>query len=654
MTDTVSLNLGAPTLPAETAGVSYTTTLSATGGSGHTSFTLLSGSLPGGLSLSSAGVITGTATVAGTSPFTVKATDTTLTGVSGTEAFSLTVNPAAAAAVSITAPGTAVAGMGFQVTVTATDAFGNPANGPVTLTSSDGQTVTPATLTLSHGTISSPITLDTAGTVTLTAAAGTAQRTSGSIAVSAAALSGLAISVPASATAGVPFTVMVKAADRFGNPVTSFNGNVTLVSSDGQKVTGSALTLTNGVGTGSVTLDFADNVRLIAVSTSLTPATSSAITVNPATPVVKVFAPTEVVAGAAFGVTVTAVDQFQNGFSGAVTLTSSDGQKVILTPSAVNVSHGVVSFAITLDTTDNLTLTATVDGISAASGSITVLPGAIASFTVTAPSTATAGTPFTVNVTSLDQFGNVVTTANGGVALISSDGQPASPGVVNVVKGVGSATVTLDKADTVMLSALVTGAKGVSNSITVNPAGVASFAVSAPLQAVAGTAFNVTFTAKDAFGNVATGFNGPVTLSSSGGQTVAPGTVTLTNGVATASVTLDKVGTVTLSAVAGTFKGVSNSITVSPGAPSIVSVGAPTTATAGTAFVIQIKATDAFGNAVTAPVSLLSSDGQKVFSGGVEVVNGAATAAIDLNTADPVVVLTADVGSARVPATASQ
>ncbi len=62
------------TLPSGTIGTAYNASLSASGGTGPYTWTL-SGSLPAGLSLSTAGAITGTPTTAGTSTFSVTAKD---------------------------------------------------------------------------------------------------------------------------------------------------------------------------------------------------------------------------------------------------------------------------------------------------------------------------------------------------------------------------------------------------------------------------------------------------------------------------------------------------------------------------------------------------------------------------------------------------
>lgn len=71
-------------------GTAYSETISAQGGVSPYTFAVVSGSLPAGLSLNtSTGVISGTPTTAGTSSFTIKATDTN--GSTGTTNFSITV-----------------------------------------------------------------------------------------------------------------------------------------------------------------------------------------------------------------------------------------------------------------------------------------------------------------------------------------------------------------------------------------------------------------------------------------------------------------------------------------------------------------------------------------------------------------------------------
>jgi len=81
-------------LPDGQQGVSYSRTVSATGGKTPYTWSIDSGSLPAGLSLgSSTGTISGTPTSYGTSNFTVKVTDDQTTPDTDTQALSITVAP---------------------------------------------------------------------------------------------------------------------------------------------------------------------------------------------------------------------------------------------------------------------------------------------------------------------------------------------------------------------------------------------------------------------------------------------------------------------------------------------------------------------------------------------------------------------------------
>jgi hypothetical protein len=71
-----SLGILPGTVPSGTAGIPYSQSFSATGGTGTVSFALTAGSLPAGLTLTSVGALSGTPTQVGTFSFTVTAFDT--------------------------------------------------------------------------------------------------------------------------------------------------------------------------------------------------------------------------------------------------------------------------------------------------------------------------------------------------------------------------------------------------------------------------------------------------------------------------------------------------------------------------------------------------------------------------------------------------
>jgi hypothetical protein len=105
-----ALSITTSGLPEATVGAAYSTTLSASGGSGAKTWTVAAGSLPAGLSLSSNGVMSGTPTAPGTASFTAKVS---AGGASSQRQFSLGV----AAGLAIAAPVTKVAEVAIPLTI---------------------------------------------------------------------------------------------------------------------------------------------------------------------------------------------------------------------------------------------------------------------------------------------------------------------------------------------------------------------------------------------------------------------------------------------------------------------------------------------------------------------------------------------------------
>ena len=116
---TSPITVNPATLPAMSAGTPFSQTLSSSGGLGPYTYTLQSGTLPLGLTLSSAGVISGTPTQRGGYGFTVRSTDaTTPTAQFTDKGYSGTVNPAP---LSITpATGTAIQSAPYSQTLAVT------------------------------------------------------------------------------------------------------------------------------------------------------------------------------------------------------------------------------------------------------------------------------------------------------------------------------------------------------------------------------------------------------------------------------------------------------------------------------------------------------------------------------------------------------
>jgi uncharacterized repeat protein (TIGR03803 family) len=225
------------TLPAATVGAGYNQALTAVGGTAPYTFAVTAGSLPGGLTLSTAGVLSGTPTAAGPASFTVTATDTT--GASGSQAYTLAAYPATFSVTGFPSPTTA--GVAGPVTVTALDANGNVVpsyTGTVHFSSSDPQAVLPANYTFTaadQGVHTFSARLKTAGSQSLTATDTASSSTVGSdtsITVNPAAPAKLILSAPASVTRGSAFTLTLTVEDAYGNVASGYRGTVHFSSSD--------------------------------------------------------------------------------------------------------------------------------------------------------------------------------------------------------------------------------------------------------------------------------------------------------------------------------------------------------------------------------------------------------------------------------------
>jgi hypothetical protein len=531
--------------PAATAGKSFTFKVTAENAnddivsaySGKVHFTSSDGAaaLPADMTLSNGtGTFTATLDTAGNQ--TITATEKQNSTITGTS--SVAVQAAAATHFRVIAPGSATAGAPCNVTVTALDAFNNTAtayNGAVHLKSSDGQAVFPANPTLSNGIGAFSVTLATAGKQTITATdtqSSSITGTSGSVVVSAAAAAHFTVIAPGSTVAGHAFVFTVTAQDRFNNTATAYNGTVHFTSSDGQAALPANTKLTNGTGAFNATLATAGNQTITATDMQAFTILGSSNPVVVSAAAATHFAvrtPNSANAGSAFSMTVTALDQFGNtvtGYSGTVHFTSSDGAATL--PVDGKLTSGTGAFSAILGAAGNQTITATDTQLPTFTGtSSTIVVGAAAAtrFAVSTPSTAAAGSAFSITVTALDQLGNNVTGYTGTVHFTSSDGAATLPADTPLTNGTGTFSATLYTAGDQTITATDTQTSsftGSSSAVAVSAAAATHFAVSTPSSATAGSVFSMTVTALDQVGNTVAGYTGTVHFTSSDGQAALP------------------------------------------------------------------------------------------------------------------------------------
>jgi hypothetical protein len=342
---------------------------------------------------------------------------------------------------------------------------------------------------------------------------------------------GLQVAVsPASATAGVARSVTVSALDLAGNPDPAYTGTVHFTSSDYQADLPADYTFTaadHGTHTFSVTLKTAGTQSLsvgdytafafASADATVTPAAASAIDIaigwGPA--VYPSSGDTE-------SVVVYALDPYGNlatDYTGTVHFTSSDAAATLpadYTFTAADGGEHVLS--LILRTVGDQTVTATDTHSHTITGQevVTVLPVASLSgpvagsvhqdltFTLGASGGASASTVFTYQI---DWNGDGII-----------DQTLSGPSGTTVTHNFASLGMT-----TVVLTASVDGVTSAPTvaSVNIGPAAASTFTMAGPTSAVSnGQPFNVTVTAFDPYGNVATGYTGTVHFSSSAAATL--------------------------------------------------------------------------------------------------------------------------------------
>ena len=446
---------------------------------------------------------------------------------------------------------------------------------------------------------------------------------------------------PGSVAVGTTFTMVVSAKDGLGNIDTTYDGSITLTlsSNPGGATLGGTVEIgaTNGIATFSdLTLNEpGDGYTILAAANGLTSATTAGfdVIVPPATRLVlETSPPSELIAGAGFGLVVNAEDDqgdIDPNYNSTVTVALAGGPSGASLGGTVNVTAnaGVATFSgLTLDTAGTgytLQLSSgNLEGVT--SESIQVDPSTAAYFVVTTSfaNPDVAGTAATVTVTAYDANHNPVSSGpdryEGTVSLSSTDGQMAGlpPTYTFTAADAGShefTGVVLETAGNQTITATDTAnhtVAGTSPAVTVSAATASQLYISQQPSptATAGVVFTIQPVVKeeDQYGNVITG-DSTHTVTAARGNIGTAGlqgsnlTVTLANGVATFSgLSYDKAETMDIGFSAdagGVSSTTSQPIVVSPAAASQVAIiGAPQTLVAGGRVPITVQLADTFGN----------------------------------------------------------
>lgn len=614
-------------------------------------------------------------------------------------------------------PSPQMVGTPFQITVRACDDTWNTVTTITNLVafgSSDGSATLPSPASLVAGEASVMVTLNAAGSFYFTAEdqSDTTIPLAQSSLVSAFALQGFEFARISQKNqyAGVPMSISVRAVDSHGHTVIGFSGAVRLkeITSYGEgRIVPSVVTFSSGEWSGNVTMYRADETSINRGNVNIEAwlqddpsrnGTSDPFTVHPGVfSRVQIIVPGETpwpgsetgisghpatqAAGHRFNANVFATDDYWNPVPSADVVRISSSDSEANTPVSGALVNGFQSFSITLGTVGTQTLTVndqtngSIAGMTSAG--IPVIPSSAEQFIFeTIPSPVDAGTPVTVTVRAADLNGNTIPDFNGSAILTANTG-PGSiiPESITLTAGIWTGPVTFRGAGgAVTLSCSDYSSpphSGTSNSIQVLPGPLAGLQVllagqsarggtdagfeGSPTDQNAGSSFQITVRAVDAYWNMVPGVNHRIRFTSTDLFAHLPAETTLVNGQITFAGTLYKSGHQTITAEdlddTNVASHTSSSVQILPGTYArvlIVAPGedlAPGTPTGRTgqatdqsinfAFTVTVYATDGWWNpvlGVTDMVHLTSTDTRAQLPADTPLVDGRADLNIRLTT----------------------
>ncbi len=350
--------------------------------------------------------------------------------------------------------------------------------------------------------------------------------------------------------AGTPGSVTITAYDAFGAVATSYEGTVSLASTDFQADLPPAYTFTAGdagvvslpvtlftVGTQSIAADDRGNLSISGVQMGII------VQPGPVAHLLLTGYPSPQNTEVQGNVVIAAVDAWNNivsSYTGTVHLTTDDAV-AITSPDYTFTSadagvHALQVTFVTGGTTRSIaaqdTGSPTVYGIQTPI-QVNALP--VTHFKVHVnPNVLVAGQTANIEIIALDNANNVVIDYAGQVALQSSDSAASLPTPYTFLAAnhgdvtlTGAEFVTAGNQNLNVSDTASPSTAGADYNIIVSP-NVATRLIASgyPASVIAGQQANITITAYDAYNNIATGYAGSVLLSTSDGNAVVPGSFT--------------------------------------------------------------------------------------------------------------------------------
>ncbi len=490
---------------------------------GNASFSDLTGTIsPKTTGNFSGGIWSGLVTITNS-----RASDTitvTSSGKAGTSN-SFNVSPAALDHFQISSIGSPqVAGLSFNIIVTAEDVYGNKVTSftsTVNLNENTGTISPTVTTNFSGGEWNGLVSITKSSTDNIISASGSGKNgKSNKFNVIAASLHHLAIGSITTQAANEPFTLDITAQDIYNNVATQFTGKVNISDKTGTISPTASGNFAAGKWSSNVVITQAYTGNVITVVNQAGNESGNSSSFDVISSNVDHFIFTNIenqVAGSVFNIIIRAEDASNNlvtSFAGTASLGDLTGT---LTPTTTgNFSNGQWQGNVTITKSRNSnTITVTSSGKAGTSNAFNVAPAALDHFSfVQISSPKVAGTSFEITIYARDIYENQVTsfTTSANLSDVTTTISPTQTTNFSNGQWSGNITITKSQAD-VKITATQSGKTGQSNLFNVNPGALTNYQITNISTQAAGTPFQIDVTALDAYSNVATQFTGTVNIS---------------------------------------------------------------------------------------------------------------------------------------------
>ncbi|MGV6368370.1 inverse autotransporter adhesin IatC [Escherichia coli] len=508
--------------------------------------------------------------------------------------------------------------------VKVTDAFGNALAGQtVSVLAGNGATVAPTVITEPDGTVEISVTSQTAGTSVVTASVNNSSQSQNVTFIAdirTAQIADLVVTRDNSVADGsTANTLQVRVTDAFGN---ALNGQtVSVLADNGATVTPTVITEPDGTVEISITSQTAGVSAVTATINSSTQSQNVTFIADVRTAKIAdlMVIKDDSVADGAMANTLRArvTDAFGNTLGGQTVSVLADNGATVA-PTVTTQPDGTVEISVTSQTAGTSTVTASINN-SSLSQNVTfvadVRTAKIASLEVTRDNSVADGAMAnTLRVKVTDAFGNALNGQT--VSVMADNGATVAPTVITEPDGTVEISVTSQTAGTSTVTASINNSS-LSQNVTfvadVRTAKIADLVVIKDGSVADGaTANTLQVKVTDAFGNALNGQT--VSVMAGNGATVTPTVITGPDGTVEISATSQTAGistvTVTInnSSLSRNVMFVADVRTAQIADLVVIKDGA--VADGAMANMLQVKVTDAFGNALAGQtVSVLAGNG---------------------------------------------